>query len=660
MHMATQSEQSSSLPPEQRSIESRCFHSRDSWIYMDPDAQGRAIHEMVEAQAAATPDKLAVVSPACTLTYRQLNQEANHLARAIIAHGQPNDAPIAVCCPLGAAQLAATLAVLKTGRILVSLSSSDPPARSRSILKSTGAQMVVTDDTNWALARTLMPDEDPVLNVDASHRTEVCGDLQLPVRADALVRIALTSGSTGEPKGIMQTHRTALYGAITRNNAVHLCAQDRFLIGTAVFTDLWRPLLVGGTLYLFDIKADDMRCLQRWMNEEDISAFRSTPSVFRQLVAVLAPGKAGLARSNSSFAPSLRVIESMGEPVPRECVLLYQKHFPPRCIFINFLGSKEVLDYRIYYVDHATDVMERFLPGGYPFGGARVTILDDAGETAGPNEVGEIAVENRSMSPGYWRRADLTDERFRASPVDGGSRLYRTGDFGRLMPDNCLICLGRQDSMVKVRGHRVDVTYLEQSLRDLASVTDAAVVVKQTEQQDLLLVAFIVVSTPHSVAERDIRRELAKSLPDYVIPSTIVLLEAMPTTAMGKTDRERLRSMVPAPRPRTASTDLPHTLIEMEIAGMWAEVLERDRVAPQDNFFELGGTSLSVMRVVSRVQQHFDIDLPLVALFQMPTVREFALFVSEALRASERIDVVPRPQLKRRKIDEALKHPDTK
>lgn len=658
MHMATQSEQSSSLPPEQRSIESRCFHPRDNWIYMDPDAQGRAIHEMVEAQAAATPDKLAVVSPACALTYRQLNQKANRLARAIIAHGQPNDAPIAVCCPVGAAQLAATLAVLKTGRILVSLSSSDPRARSRSILKSTGAQMVVTDDTNWALARTLMPDEDSVLNVDAAHRTEVCGDLQLPVRVDALVRIALTSGSSGEPKGIMQTHRTALYGAITRNNAVHLCAQDRFLIGTAVFTDLWRPLLVGGTLYLFDMKADDVRCLQRWMKEEDISAFRSTPSVFRQLVAVLAPGKAGLARSNSFFAPSLRVIESMGEPVPRECVLLYQKHFPPRCIFINFLGSKEVLDYRIYYVDHATDVTEPFLPGGYPFGGARVTILDDAGETAGPNEVGEIAVANRSMSPGYWRRADLTDERFRADPVDGGRRLYRTGDFGRLMPDNCLICLGRQDSMVKVRGNRVDVTYLEQSLRDLASVTDAAVIVKQTEQQDLLLVAFIVVSTAHSVAERDIRRELAKRLPDYMIPSTIVLLEAMPTTAMGKTDRERLRSMVPAPRPRTASTDFQHTLIEMEIAGMWAEVLERDRVAPQDNFFELGGTSLSVMRVVSRVQQHFDIDLPLVALFQMPTVREFALFVSEALRASERIGVMPRPQLRRRKIGGGLKRPD--
>ena len=656
--MVTPSEQSPTLPPEQRSIESRCFHPRDSWVRMDPDAQGRAIHQIVETQVGATPDQAAVVSPGRTLTYRQLNQEANHLAREIIAHQLPGDAPIAVCCPLGAAQITAILAVLKAGRILVSLSSSDPPARNRAILQSTGAQMVVTDKANWTMARALVSDDYPALNVDASHRTKVCANLDLPVGADTLVRIALTSGSTGEPKGIMQTHRTALYGAITRNNAVHLCAQDRLLMVTPVFTDLWRPLLVGGTLYLFDVRTDDLQCLRRWMDEEEISAFRSTPSVFRQLVASLEPGNPGPAGSVSFLAPSLRVIESMGEPVPRECVLLYQRHFSPRCIFINFLGSKEVLDYRIYYVDHATEVAERFLPGGYPFGGAHVALLDGAGEIAGPGDVGEIAVENRSMSPGYWRRADLTDERFRTSAPDSSRRIYRTGDMGRLMPDDCLVYLGRKDSMVKIRGHRVDVTHVEESLRDLASVTEAAVIVKETEQRDVALVAFVVVSTPQPDTERDIRRELARTLPDYMIPSAIVLLEAMPTTAMGKIDRERLRSLVPAPQRRTLSTDLPRTPVEIELAAIWAEVLGWDRVALHDSFFELGGTSLSVMRVVSRVQQRFDIDLPLVALFRMPTLREFALLVSEALDAAEHVDVVPRPQLKRRRIGGGLKRPD--
>ena len=657
MHMPTQSEQSPYLPPEQRSIESRCFHPRNSWVRMDPDAQTCAIHEIAEAQAVAIPDSAAVVSPGCTLTYRQLNEQANQLARAISAHCPPDDAPVAVCCPLGAAQAIAMLAVLKARRILVSLSSSDPPARNRAILESTGTQMVVTDDAHWPMVRMLVRDEFPVLNVDASHRTDACCNLGLAVSADALARIALTSGSTGEPKGIMQTHRTALFGAIARNNAVHLCAQDRLLLVTPVFADLWRPLLVGGTVYLFDVRTDDLRCLQRWLDEEEISAFRSTPSVLRQLVASLEPGNTSRG-SNSFLAPSLRVIESMGEPVPRQCVLLYQKHFPPSCIFINFLGSKEVLDYRFYYVDHTTEVAERFLPGGYPFGGARVALLDDAGEIARPGDVGEIAVANRSMSPGYWRRGDLTDERFRHSPDEGEGRVYRTGDMGRLMPDGCLVYLGRKDSMVKVRGHRVDLTWLEQSIRDLAPVTDAAVIVKETELQELLLVAFVVVSRPGLVTERDIRRELAANLPDYMIPSTIVLLETMPTTAMGKLDRERLRSLVPVPSRRTVSTDLPRTPVEIEIAAMFAQVLGQDRVALHDNFFELGGTSLSVMRVTSRVQQRFDIDLPLVALFRMPTVREFAMLVSDAVDSAKRIDVVPRPQLGRQKIGAQPKRPD--
>jgi acyl-coenzyme A synthetase/AMP-(fatty) acid ligase/acyl carrier protein len=472
-----------------------------------------------------------------------------------------------------------------------------------------------------------------------------------------LVRIALTSGSSGEPKGIMQTHRTALHGAITRSNAVHLCAHDRLLLVTPVFTDLWRPLLVGGTLYLFDVRTDDLRCLQRWLDEEEISAFRSTPSVFRQLVASLASARDGVG-SSSFIARSMRVIESMGEPVPRECVLLYQEHFSPACIFINFLGSKEVLDYRIYYVDHKTEVTDRFLPGGYPFGDARVVLLDEAGETVQPSDIGEIAVENQSMSPGYWRRADLTNERFRAG-TDAAGRVYRTGDLGRLAPDNCLVYLGRRDAIVKVRGHRVDVSWVEQSLRDLATVTEAAVIVKETERQEVTLAAYIVASTTQPDAESGIRHQLALRLPDYMIPATIVFIEAMPKTAMGKTDRECLRGLTPASQPRTLSMDLPHTPIEIEIASIWAEVLARDTIALHDNFFELGGNSLSVMRVVSRVQLRFDIDLPLIALFQMPTVRQFASLVSGTMRASQSIDVVPRAELSGRKNGERVKGADT-
>jgi nonribosomal peptide synthetase DhbF len=201
------------------------------------------------------------------------------------------------------------------------------------------------------------------------------------------------------------------------------------------------------------------------------------------------------------------------------------------------------------------------------------------------------------------------------------------------MPDNCLVHLGRRDSIVKVRGHRVDVTHVEQSLRDLASVTDAAIVVTRSNERDVLLVAYIVASNAQSTVERDIRRDLARSLPDFMIPSAFVFIETMPTTAMGKTDRARLRLLAPPAMRRTAPADAPQTPIEKEIAAIWAEVLDHDQVGLQDNFFELGGSSLSVMQVVSRIQQRFAIDLPIVVLFRTPTVRGLALHVSGVLRA---------------------------
>lgn len=630
MRIAMHREISTELPAEQRAIRSRCFHPAGTWRYMDPDADGRTIHQVIEARAAAIPDETAVVSPAHILSYRALNQEANRLARAVVMRAEGADVPIAVCCSLGAAQVIAILAVFKAGRFFVSVPPSDPPERNRALIAMTGARTVIADRGNADIARALVGDEHSVLNADPTPASdERVGDLGLRVSPDALIRIAMTSGSTGEPKGIMQTHRTTLFGAIARNNAVHLCAEDKMLMATATFTELWRPLLVGAPLYLFDLKTDDMVCLRRWLDEEHPSAFRATPSVFRQLVDVLVSERSGPAES-SPFA-SLRVVELLGEPLPAECVELFQQHFSRHCTLINFLGSKEVLDYRLFYMDHGTRISGSSVPAGYALADTRVTLLDEAGNPASRISVGEIAVESRSMSPGYWRRADLTNERFTSDSPTGARRIYRTGDLGQLMPDDCLIYLGRRDSMVKVRGHRVDLDALEQSLRALDGVGDAAVVMASTVRQESDLVAFIVAGPAQQLAERDLRRELRKRVPDFMIPSVFVFLEAMPTTPMGKTDRDALRSMAKGAPPQIAPSQSPCASIESEIATIWEEILERNQVGPSENFFELGGNSLMVMQVGFRLQRRFEIDLPLAVLFARPTVTGLAAYVREVL-----------------------------
>ncbi|HTS24064.1 MAG TPA: non-ribosomal peptide synthetase [Casimicrobiaceae bacterium] len=613
------------LATRQRAIRSRCFHPSGTRLSLEPEPGPLTIHAAVEAQAAKAPDRLALVSATRSLSYRQLNEEANRLARVLIRKAGPEEAPIVVGCAQPVARIVALLAAMKAGRPFVAVDPADPPPRTRSTLEALGGGTLVTDDGGLAPRRG--PSADPgirTINIDTLHADESADDLRLPISADAVARIVLTSGSTGEPKGIMQTHRTTLCGAIAANDAVQLCGEDRMLAGASVFSAIWRPMLVGAAVHVFDFRRDDLNCLRGWVEASQVSVLRTTPSVFRRLLAALGVR----AKPGANLLSSLRVIEMMGEPLSWECVRLYQEHSARECILINFLGAKEVLDYRHYYVDHDTAPTNGPVPAGFALGDASVTIVDDRGDPVLPGESGEITVKTRSMSPGYWRRPDLTNERFGRDAVDG-ERIYRTGDRGVLDPGACLLYLGRLDSTVKIRGQRVDVACLEEVLRQSSSLAEAAVIVSTTEHGENKLSAFVVARVRQHASERDLRRELATQLPDSMIPAEFVFLDAMPTTAMGKVDREGLRSLA-ALRPRAGLPPRPRGSLEAEVATLCAQVLNRNRIGVEDNFFELGGDSLTAMLIAARIQERFEVDLPLSVVFERPTVEALARLVSKA------------------------------
>jgi len=591
------------------------------------------IHQLIEAQVASAPDRIAVVGAARALSFGALNEEANHLARAIVSEPDP-DLPVVVACSAGTARVVALLATLKAGRFSASLDLSDPPDRLRSTIASLGARTIVTDDVDLA-ERNLGRSSARLVQV-VSSPGDGADNLHWPARADGLARLALTSGSTAQPKAIMQTHATTLFGALTRNNAVHLCREDGMLVGTSVFTDLWRPLLVGATVYLFDFKADDIVFLDRWMATGRISALRSTPSVFRQLVATLALRRPSRGNRRTNLCPSLRVIELMGEPVPWQCVELYRTHFSRDCILINFLGCKEVLDYCAYYVGHRTRLRQAAVPAGYPLDGIALNVVDGTGRSVEAQTVGEITVASPSMSPGYWRRPDLTKERFCRHRGADERRTYATGDRGFLSPDGCLTFAGRQDSTVKIRGHRVDLAYVEGALRSLQPVREAAVITKTTGQQEVKLVAFVVARSPKPTTERELRRALAKQVPSYMVPSAIALLEEMPATAMGKVDYECLRSIAPASPTRTAPMPTPtptrRDTVQNVIAAIWAQILELDDVGLEDDFFELGGDSLMIMQLCAAIGKRLGTELPLSVIFRCRTVAALARHVLGGVR----------------------------
>jgi acyl carrier protein len=303
---------------------------------------------------------------------------------------------------------------------------------------------------------------------------------------------------------------------------------------------------------------------------------------------------------------------------------------------INFLGCKEVLDYCAYYIDHGSNATEGAVPAGFALPGASVTLVDEAGQAVEQDTIGQIAVKIPSASPGYWRRPDLTNERFRHDSTDDSGRICMTGDLGLHLPDHGLVYMGRRDSTVKIRGHRVDVAYLEQVLHDLRSVNAAAVVAKTGDQQDLRLVAFIVARPPVRLADRDLRRELAARLPNFMIPSEFLFLEELPTTPMGKIDRQNLRLLAAASQPRTGAARLPRNRIGKDIAAIWAQVLNVDHVGMRDDFFDLGGDSLMVMQVCARIEQQFEIEFPLSMLFKFRTVVEILPYVEEKMGESGR------------------------
>jgi acyl carrier protein len=315
------------------------------------------------------------------------------------------------------------------------------------------------------------------------------------------------------------------------------------------------------------------------------------------------------------------------ETVTKGDIELGAKHFLSSCIFSNGLGSTETGVLLLYYIDPSAPLETDRVPIGYPLQDMEILLLGEDGQEVGLNQVGEIAVRSRYLSPGYWRRPDLTRAKFR--PEGGDARIFLTGDLGKRLEDGCFEHLGRKDFLVKVRGFRVEAGDVEEKLSGYPGIKEAAVIGRAKTSGDTRLVAYIVPTKRPGPKVNELRRFLKERLPDYMIPSAFMTLDRLPRTPAGKLDRKAL------PDAGNARPDLdtpfvtPRTPVEERLAQIWAEVLSLDGVGIHDNFFDLGGHSLAATRVVSQVIKQFQLELPLQSLFQSPTVAEMAVLIAE-------------------------------
>ncbi|HEX5751790.1 MAG TPA: amino acid adenylation domain-containing protein, partial [Archangium sp.] len=588
-------------------------------------------HRLFERQVERTPDAPAVSSGALTLTYRELDQRANRLARVLRARGVGPETVAGLCLNNSVELVVGILATLKAGGAWVPLDPSLPTERLAFMLEDTGAPLVLTE-------RPLVErlgDSPRVVLLEALRDEEAAqpaGPLDVDVDGDTLAYVIYTSGSTGRPKGTLLTHRGLCNTALAAAGAHGVKPHSRVLQFAAPGFDasvceIFSTLLGGARLCL--ATRDEMmpgEPLRTVLERQAITHVTLTPSVLAQL----AP----------EGMPALETIISAGEACTPELVSRWKR---PGRTLLNAYGPTEVT----VCATLRPDVSAQRPTIGFPWPNVQVYVLRDL-RPVPPGVPGELFVGGVGLARGYLGRPELTAERFVPHPFsdEPGARLYRTGDLVRFLPNGDLEYLGRADNQVKLRGFRIELGEIEAVLGRRPELQDVVVDVREETPGDKRLAAYVVARPGHEVHVGELRAFVKASLPDYMIPSAFVTLEALPLTPSGKVDRRALPAVAWSGTGEPPAT--PRTPIEEAVAGLWSQVLRQEQVGLHTSFFEQGGHSLLAAQVISRVRTAFQVELPLRALFEAPTVAGLARTIEAAVRARQGLRVPPPQRMARR------------
>ncbi|BEN51580.1 non-ribosomal peptide synthetase [Serratia marcescens] len=567
------------------------------------------VHELFEQQARQTPQAIALIQDAQRLSYAQLNARANRLAHRLIERGvQPGDR-VAVRLARSIELVCAQLAVIKAGAAYVPIDPQLPAARQAWIADDSGACLMLTD--------AIGDEEIPQLTVEDREAEDHNGNPALRVSSGATAYIMYTSGSTGTPKGVMTPHqgitrlvRNNRYAAFDADDRIAFAANPAFDASTM---EVWAALLNGGALVV--IAPEVMMEAERLATElqrHRITTLFLTTALFNQYV-----------HSISGALAQLKYLISGGEKEdPGAYARLLQERGPVH--LIHAYGPTETTTFATTArIERAEG--EARLPIGKPIGNTRAYLLDARGRPVPMGAVGELHIGGVGVALGYLNRPELTAQRFLSDPFNpvGGGRMYRTGDLARYLPDGSLEYQGRCDQQIKLRGFRIEPGEIEVQLAASPWVREAVVQVCSTEHHPRL-VAWIVPTTDvdRSALQGQLRAYLSERLPEYMVPSAYVWLDALPLTANGKLDRRAL------PEPERAAVGTreyaaPQGETETTLARVWCELLEIGQIGRHDNFFELGGHSLLAVRLSSQLRQQ-GITLPVQAIFNHPILAELA------------------------------------
>lgn len=584
-----------------------------------------SIPQVFEIQVESSPDAIAVSSDAGELTYSELNQKANQIAHYLITEERMRmETPIAIFMERSIEMIISMLAIMKAGCAYVPLDPDYPEERISFLLKDSGTPLVLTQQRiierlNGAV-RAVCIDESM-----EEFRMQDASNPRISLHGRNLCYVMYTSGSTGIPKGVCVEHRGVVRVAKAKNYA-NLSPDVVFLqiisyCFDASSTEIWGTLLNGGRLVLFPHQKPTVAEIEREIRRWGLTAIYLTTGLFDRFIEC-SPGNLG----------TIRIFMTGGDVLSPRSANRALELMNNGTLF-NDYGPTECTELSTCYKLNSPHLSGP-IPIGRPLSNTTIHILDRFQQPVPVGVPGEIYIGGDGVARGYLNRPELTRAKFLRNPFspDPEARLYRSGDIGRWRNDGNIEFIGRIDNQVKIRGYRVELEEIQHVLRQNEAVQDCVVLAVQEQGTERCLVAYVVSNKSSAASSTSLRSFLKSKLPDYMVPSYFVFVDALALTPTGKVDKKALEAIDFRNHRPTSSVDAPQSELEATIGQIWCEVLGVQQIGLHDNFFDLGGHSLSAMQILNRISKKFQLDLSVRILFDAPTVAALSAFVASSLK----------------------------
>jgi tyrocidine synthetase-3 len=595
---------------------------------------GETLVSLFEAQVRKTPDAVAVVFEDQQLTYGQLNEKADRVARVLAAQGVQPEAIVGVLLERSLEMIAALLGVLKAGAAYLPIDPAHPAGRIRYMLQDSGARLLLTTSN---LPVHQFPPDCPLIYADQLERYQAGPLAAAAPQPGHGAYVIYTSGTTGQPKGVLVEHRQVVRLMVNDAHPFDFNAQDVWTMFHAYGFDfsvweMYGALLYGGTLVVVPPPAlTDPELYLKLLKARGVTVLNQTPSAFTNI--------AGAEEHSPQAALRLRYVIFGGEALKPAGLAAWHAKYPATRL-INMFGITETTVHVTYKEITGKEIRANQSNIGRPIPTTTCYVMDARQQLLPVGVPGELYEGGAGVARGYLNRVALTSERFVANPYRAGETLYRSGDLVKMLPGGELEYLGRIDNQVQLRGYRIELGEIEHALLAYPGVQDVVVMLREDGGEKHICAYY---TAPQQVDFLRLKEHLAGRLPGYMVPAFLVYLAQLPLTPNGKVDRQQLRL---APLTGGASAEPgpePVGEVAQIVAEAWKKVLKRDKISIRDNFFDIGGTSLSIVMVHRALRDQLRVDVPVAALFRYPTIDAFARYLANG-----------QPEAKKNERQEAL------